>query len=150
MAPRDTREQSASNTAPTGSTGMVSPPPKAPAKAKRSRRGGFHRKAGARDMKEYPLTLQEMLQLGAVGLAATLMFALAGFFLSTWFDIYKDLALAADLPPETRGYWRGLKAGAWWGWIVSAIVGVALLCANGWTLVSIINSTEHPNDQRAD
>ena len=42
---------------------------------------------------------------GGVGLAATVFFGAGSFFLSTWFDIYKDLAVPpTEMTEQMKGY----------------------------------------------
>ncbi len=111
----------------------------------RAKRSGFHRQPGARAMKEYPLTGPEMWSLAGVGLAATVFFGAGSFFLSTWFDIYKDLAVPpAEMTPEMKGYWTGLKTAAGWSCIVSFALGVILTGVSGLTIWNIVRNTEHP------
>lgn len=117
---------------------------KPPAKP-RPRRGGFHRKAGARDMKEYPLTMAELIGLSSVGLAASAALAGGSFFLSTWLDIYKDLSITAGLSAETKGYWIGLKQSCWWAMVGCFSLAAILTVANGAAIFSIVKNTEHPD-----
>ena len=93
----------------TGAT--IASQPKKP----RAKRSGFHRQPGARSMKEYPLTSQELWQLAGLGLVATVLFGMGSFFLSTWFDVFKDLSVPPDeMTQEMRGYWRGIMTAAGW------------------------------------
>lgn len=95
-------------------------------------------------MKEYPLTGPEMWQLAGVGFASTVFFAAASFFLSSWFDIYKDLSAPPDEMTEAvRGYWSAMRDTAFWAAIGSAIIGLLLTGLNGMTIFNIIRNTEH-------
>lgn len=111
----------------------------------RAKRSGFHRQPGARTMKEYPLTGPEMWSLAGVGLAATVFFGAGSFFLSTWFDIYKDLAVPpSEMTHEMKGYWTGLKQAAGWACVVSFVVGAVLTAVSSLTIWNIVKNTEHP------
>ncbi len=97
-------------------------------------------------MKEYPLTGPEMWSLAGVGLAATVFFGAGSFFLSTWFDIYKDLAVPpSEMTEQMKGYWSGLKDAAFWACAVSFVMGIVLTAVSGLTILNIVNNTEHPS-----
>jgi hypothetical protein len=111
----------------------------------RAKRSGFHRQPGARSMKEYPLTGPEMWSLAGIGLAATIFFGAGSFFLSTWFDLAKDLAVPPDeMTTEMKGYFRGLATASGWACVISFALGVVLTAVNGLTILHILRGTEHP------
>ena len=116
-----------------------------PTRKPRAKRSGFHRRPGARTMKEYPLTGPEMWSLAGVGLAATVFFGSGSFFLSTWFDIYKDLAVPpTEMTEQMKGYWTGLKVATGWACVISFVMGAILTAVSGMTIVNIVRNTEHP------
>lgn len=116
-----------------------------PSRRPRAKRSGFHRQPGARTMKEYPLTSQELWQLAGLGLVATILFGMGSFFLSTWFDVFKDLSAPPDeMTQEMRGYWRGLMTAAGWATALCYTFGVVAALIGGLSVRHIMKCTEHP------
>ena len=96
-------------------------------------------------MKEYPLTGAEMWTLAGVGLAATLAFGAGSFFLSMWFDVFRDLsAPPSEWTEETLGYWKAIRTGTGWATVTFYSVGALLTFINGLSVRRIMRETEHP------
>jgi hypothetical protein len=94
-------------------------------------------------VKGYPLTRDELFELGGGGLLATTFFSLGGSCIGTSLDIQKSLEMAQTISPELKARWETKEADYWLFGIVFIAIGLGLLVAGGAKLVSIIRSTRH-------
>ncbi|HXQ12153.1 MAG TPA: hypothetical protein VN805_14250 [Caulobacteraceae bacterium] len=110
---------------------------------RRSRRAGLYRRPGRRDMKEYPITLNELMSLGGLSLLATFAFSVAGFCGTTWWQLSQEFAFSPPHDAATAGYWHGIMQGSGIAAIALAIIGLAIVALGGATVFNIWNETEH-------
>lgn len=122
------------------STGSVNPRPPS---RRRSPGTGFDRQPGRRPMKEYPLTREELISLGGVGVLATTCFSVGGGFVTRSLDITKDLELAQGVPPPIVARWQARADDSLTFGIIFIVIGVVSLLYGGWRVTDIIRSTEH-------
>jgi hypothetical protein len=112
-----------------------------------SRLGSTHEIiSGVRRVKGYPLSRDELFELGGAGILATTCFSIGGTNLNRSFDIQKDLEIAQGIPPEIKVRWETKEADAWvYGWLFF-IIGIVCFLAGGAKVISIIRSTRHPDE----
>lgn len=97
-------------------------------------------------MKEYPLTLNELYQLGGLSFAATLAYSVSGFCLGKALDLETALSLSNAAKPTVVAMWKGVEDSMWAGVVISGLFGTLLLALDGLTLRNIIKETEHDDD----
>jgi hypothetical protein len=101
------------------------------------------RKPGKREMKEYPLSEDELNGLTAIGLLATFLFTASGFALGLCIDIWKDMSLASDIPAKQQGIWTTM----WWVtavvFLLTLVGGVLAMVWGKSRLNDIKASTQH-------
>lgn len=92
-------------------------------------------------MKAYTLTDSEMLVLSALGVGATLAFALAAGLFGFWIDVSRDIDFAKDTPATILEYWRAAGVIAKYASAGCAVVGVALVVGGGLLVRKIKRET---------
>jgi heme O synthase-like polyprenyltransferase len=97
-------------------------------------------------VKGYPVTRDELFGLGGVGLLATFCFSVGGNYMNRSFDISKDIELAQGVPEPLVARWKAKSEDAFLFGSVLIAVGVITIFVGGAKVLSIIRSTEHPNE----
>lgn len=100
--------------------------------------------SGARSVKGYPITRDELFGLGGAGFVATAGFSLGGNYLTRYYDIQKDLDMAQGLPDRIVVKWQTKAEQDWTFGILLIIFGIVAIFAGGAKITSIILSTKHP------
>jgi hypothetical protein len=106
-------------TAGSGTTGAVDTGKADLPKAARRPRG-LSVDHGRATLKGYPVTEDDLENLGWLDGAAAFAFAVATGLLSQWFDITKDIALATDAPAPKVAFYKGVS-------VMELLVGLVLL-----------------------
>jgi hypothetical protein len=119
-------------------------PPRARAR-NRSRRAGstIVIVPGTRYEKGYPLTKDDLLSLGGLGLGTTAFFSVASASLSYYVNTGVNMALAQGVPKEVLGYYEGTRHWSLAVAIGCAVIGVAMFLTGGWRVLGIIKRTLH-------
>ena len=126
----------------TGPSGPSAPP------RRRRLTGSTHQIiSGARRVKGYPVTRDELLTLGGVGLATSAFLGVGANFISRSFDLQANIELSPDVKPEIRAKWETREYEFWIIGIVLLVFAVLAALAGGAKRWSIIKSTEHPPDE---
>jgi hypothetical protein len=99
---------------------------------------------GARKVKAYPVTRDELFGLGGAGVIATICFSVGGNYLNRSYDIGKDLELTVGVPPELKARWQSKEADYFTFGLIIFAIGVAAFIAGGVKVISIIMTTDHP------
>lgn len=129
----------------------ASPTPPTPPRKPRSAAGGSGAHShqivsGARRVKGYPVTRDELFGLGGVGLLTTVCFSAGGNFISRSYDIEKDLALSQGVSDALKARWEAKAQDAWLFGAILIAVGLVTVFVGGAKIFSIIRSTEHPDE----
>lgn len=114
-----------------------------PAKPPRRRPRGARLRRGSRDVKDYPVTEQELWQLGRSGAGATLCFSIASWFLSKSFDLYMQLNTSEVKVEATNNFIRGTQIGFLWAGLVPLAFGIISLVRGGILISQILKETNH-------
>lgn len=104
---------------------------------------GLQRIPGIRTMKEYPLTMDDMLTLGLVQGGSALFLAAAGACIGFWLSIQQTVDFADKDKAEKIAYWTGLGDAAFWLSIICLLIGLLLFCINGFKVWTIWRDTKH-------
>lgn len=99
-------------------------------------------------MKEYPVTFDELIELGSIGLVSTVLFSLGGMYLNRSWDMQKDLELSQGLPERLVGKWEARADDAWFFGILLCLVGALAVLGGGAKIWSIVRSTRHPDAEQ--
>lgn len=98
-------------------------------------------------MKFYEISEDELWNLFAVGLVAAVSFSIAGWFLGSAFDIFKDLDLNNGISPEKIQIW---KVNQNWCLISSCfffLVAIASTVIGGIKIRKILTETKFDEDE---
>jgi hypothetical protein len=98
---------------------------------------------GARRLKGYPVTADELWELGGIGLGTSLCFSFGTSFLTQYFGIKKDLEFSQGLPPEVVIRWKTVQGYDLALSIVLFLIGVLVFLFGGAKIYRILRSTEH-------
>lgn len=116
------------------------------AKASRKPPSNIRSRAGRRNMKEYPITFNELVGLGTLGLLATISFSAGNFFLTTWWQLQQNFAFSPPHDLKTIGYWQGVMNMSFLAACFFGVVGIGLLLGGGAMVLTIWRETEHADD----
>jgi hypothetical protein len=94
-------------------------------------------------VKDYPVTGPEIWQLGGVGLAGTICFSLASWFLGKSFDLYSQLKLSRGASIEGTEYIRGMLTGFVPAGCIFFLFGMVSFVIGGFSVHRIISETRH-------
>ena len=94
-------------------------------------------------MKEYPVTRDELFELGGIGVATTICFSVGGSYMSRSVDIQRDLELSQQLPSDVVVRWQTKEIDYWYFGIAIVFIGVVALALGGAKIFSIMRSTKH-------
>ena len=97
---------------------------------------------GKRQLKAYAITQSELNELGAIGLLASVSFAIATLSCGIWLDVAKDIAFSKELPSATLAFWHGVSTSAGTVALLTFLAGVGLVCRGGTRLAAIKRETE--------
>ncbi|SRR6266849_2241307 len=100
--------------------------------------------SGERRVKGYPVTRDELWELGAGGALTTICFSVAGTYINRSYDIQRELELTQGLPQDTIIRWKTKGEGDWYFGLTALVLGAILFAAGGAKIYSIIRSTSHP------
>lgn len=103
--------------------------------------------SGARRVKGYPVTRDELFTLGGVGVIASAFFGFGANFVSRSFDLAANLDLSSGVSKEIIERWQTREWDFWYMGLVLLGLGALIALAGGAKIWSIIWSTEHPNDE---
>jgi hypothetical protein len=101
---------------------------------------------GARRVKGYPITRDELFTLGGVGVLASAFFGFGANFISRSFDLAANLDLSAGISAEIIERWHTREYDFWYFGLVLLGLGILIAVFGGAKIWSIIYSTEHPDD----
>lgn len=101
--------------------------------------------SGARSVKGYPVTRDELFGLGGAGFLATTCFSIGGNYLTRYYDIQKDLELSQGVPEKIVIKWQAKSDQDWTFGVILIAIGVAAIIFGGAKIISIILSTKHPS-----
>ncbi len=113
------------------------------ARPARRRPRGAQLLRGTRDVKDYPVTGPEIWELGRVGLAGTVCFSLASWFLGKSFDLYSQLKLSGGASIEGAEYIRGMLTGFVPAGCIFLLFGIVSFVSGGFLVNRIISETRH-------
>ena len=104
--------------------------------------------SGRRGVKGYPVSRDELLGLGGVGLGATLCFSAGFSYLTRSADIGRNLEFSSaitekGLPDKLVAKWEAKSEDAFTFGCILIVVGIIAVVAGGAKIWSIIDSTEH-------
>jgi hypothetical protein len=118
-----------------------------PPAVRRSRAGGsIHETiSGVRRVKAYPVTRDELLGLGGVGIVTTFCFSVGSSYIKRSFDIHKDLEFNQQLPSDLIVKWQTTEMDDWLFGFFFFAIGVLAFILGGAKIFSIMRSTEHPS-----
>lgn len=102
--------------------------------------------SGARRVKGYPVTRDELFTLGGVGLLASICFGLGANFVFSSFGLQENLELSQGITPVLLSKWQTRETDYWYFGLVLLILAIAFAVAGGTKIWSIIHSTEHPDE----
>jgi hypothetical protein len=94
-------------------------------------------------VKDYPVTEQELWQLGRSGAGATLCFSIASWFLSKSFDLCMQLKTAEGTAEATNDFIQGTQIGFFWAGLVPLVFGAISLVRGGILISQILKETNH-------
>jgi hypothetical protein len=96
-------------------------------------------------MKGYPVTRDELISLGGVGLATSVLSGVGANFISRSFDLDASIELSgSDIKPGVIAKWQTRETDFFvFGIILLALAALATV-GGGLKIWSIIKSTEHP------
>jgi hypothetical protein len=124
---------------------MSVPAPKL-SKSRRGPPGGasyFDRKPGVRELREYPITAEELESLGLLHAGSTAAFTFAGACFGFWLNGVQTAALSVGVKLEELAYWNALHTVALGLSIISVAIGLVLYLKRGSQLSKIKKSTTH-------
>jgi hypothetical protein len=136
----------ASNTAPSAPLSMATGGMVATRRVRTTRGGGstYEVVSGARRVKGYPITRDELTALSGTGLLATVCFSIGGTYVNRSYEIQRDLELTQGVSTKLRARWEAKEADAWTFGLIMLVIGTLLVIAGGAKIWSVIWSTEHP------
>lgn len=122
-------------------------PPKPPRKPRDNTKWGsldvIH---GHAKIKAFPVTINELITLGALGFAASVFFSIGAGAVGFSLDVFKDLDMAKDLDPVIRTKWEVYRTNAICVAIGSYVIGLLLAGIGAINIVGIIRRTKFAKD----
>jgi hypothetical protein len=102
--------------------------------------------AGARRVKGYPITRDELLTLGGAGFVSSLFFGFGGDFIFRSYDLQANLDLSPGVAADVVAKWTTREFDFWYIGLVLLFFGLVVAAVVGAKIWSVIRSTEHPNE----
>ena len=127
-----------------GSSGVSRTTP--PRKAHSTRGSTLQLRPGKRIMKGYPVSKNELYELGGVGLLSTLCFSTGFSYLNQAATTRRDLELfkaVKGIPDPLIARWEASSESAQTFGIIAVAIGVIAVIAGGAKIWNVINSTDH-------
>jgi len=94
-------------------------------------------------MKEYPVTFNELIGLGGVGIIATIIFSVGGTCLSTWWQLKQQFDFTMDVDKAKAEYWHGVMDIALPLGCALIGIGIIIVCLGGAVVANILRDTDH-------
>ena len=116
---------------------------KEPTKRPRRRQSDYIVHGGRREVNAYPLTENDLTQLGLVQGGATFAISFAVGLLGFWLNITQSMAFAPGTPEKIIAFWDGLRLAALIGSGVFALLGAFLIYLGWSTIGRIKRETKH-------
>jgi hypothetical protein len=102
--------------------------------------------SGARRVKGYPVTRDELFTLGGVGLLTSAFLGFGSNLVSRSFDLAASLDLSPGVAPEMVERWHTREYDFWYIGLILLLLGAMSATFGGAKIWSIIHSTDHPDE----
>lgn len=103
----------------------------------------FSVRGGKRDMKGYPVTKDDLINLAATQGGATLFYAVFSLCFGVWISAKQSIEFADKIDPRILGKWQGYETAALVFGIASLLLAIGLTVYNGFRVHWIITGTTH-------
>lgn len=121
-----------------GATGGSQPP-----KPRNNKGSAITIKGGRRNVKAYPLTEEELNQLGFLQTSATFLYSLAGTAFGLWVNITQSIEFSKDTPNNVLSHWSSLKLAALVSAVILFFIATVIVIRRRGMLGRIKNETTH-------